>query len=222
MAIRRLNRRQTAYVLAVSMGLAIALAVAFFILAMPQTLFEALVVSLGLADAFVAAAPPLGATARIGAAAVAALASGMLVGWAFVVTENTSEEPRRTAPRPIFANEEFGISPIAGAPEQDDPLYFDLASIRAGAARPADNEPLDLGAWAIDEEPAEIEAEQTEPTSEPMSEGESIAALMKRLELGLERRAEADATPELSPKGEPSDANLRSTLDELRAMAMRR
>ena len=64
MATRRLNRHQTNTVLAGAMGFALALAVGFFVIAMPDDIFEALIRATGLPSVLAAAAPPFGQTAR--------------------------------------------------------------------------------------------------------------------------------------------------------------
>ena len=256
MATRKLNRRQTDYLLAGSAGFALGLALAFFLFAMPAHMFEALVSATGLPTILPAAEAPLGMTARIVAASIAGLGVGIAVVMAFLITGRPSEKKRGTAqwtqpisvqtdlifPDPMPTAEEaapirppavtFEVltapeTPVAPVeqPVKDEPIFLDFHAFRA-AGRPAnDAPPLDLGQWKVIEPSEPVpRAAEARPIHAPatIADDEPISVLMQRLEAGLERRSEQGAAPAQPPKIDPSGAGLRSTLEELRKMAVRR
>ena len=275
MAARRLNRRQTGYVLAGSMGLSMGMAFAFFIFAMPSAMFESIIVGSGLPSLTAAAQPPLGETARIGVAGMAGLLAGAVVIALSLLSDRYEERRRSATKRPLsvhadFAAFEAAMSPAHTArpipapasvldrapeypapivseetpakpeqpPEQanDGPIFVDFQAFR-GVQRPVDEAPLDLGQWQViptpESEPAQIAPEPTPPAAktaspvaaklvEPMAEDDSIAAMMQRLEAGLDRRIEQGNGAAVPPTISSNPAGLRSTLEELRKMAVRR
>jgi len=255
-----MNGRQAGVLLAGWMGFVIALAMSFFILAMPTRIFESLVLATGIASISSAAAPPLGDTARMFVAVALGMGAGALVSALFVFLDRAAVSSRyrdvdrfgendlfipasddsfaQAIRRPFFAREELGQGPLdvaipaaPVAPVEAKP-YFDLAALRAVSN---DTDPLDLGDWPVIEEvmeshfePIAIEPAQAEPLQTPSlsaapskaQEDDSIAALMRRLEAGLEQRTEWGAGNE-PPAIEPVGPRLRTTLDELRKMATR-
>jgi hypothetical protein len=279
MAARRLNGRQTGYVLAGSMGLSIAMAFAFFVFAMPSALFESIVIGSGLPTFIAAAEPPLGETARLAVAGVVGLLAGVTVVTLFLLGGRQEDRRRAAAKRPISAHEDFSAfeaanfslsqaqplsvpaaafeptpdpvaqtvpADVAGDVEEpesesvsDGPIFVDFRAFR-DTPRPAPEEPLELGQWQVVEtpkvEPAAAAPEpfktapptlKAAPISPPTpvrqeEQDESIAALMQRLEAGLDRGVEQGTGASVPPPVPSSPAGLRSTLDELRKMAVRR
>lgn len=271
MATRKLNRRQADYVLAGSMGLVLGLALAFFVFAMPQDLFESIVNATGLPSVLSAAEPPLGQTARMIMAALAGGFAALLVGVLFLFIDWPAEKkqvparpafsaaeldslfgssetgegaplrspavifeeaplPSRPEPIPVLELEDvIEVAPVeTPAPVKEEPIFLDFSAFRATPIQPANDEPpLDLDALSIIEAPspapiAPVVKPMPIPAPVTIPAEESIETLMQRLEAGLDRREkegkrEADApTPTLAGSG------LRSTLDELRNMAVRR
>jgi hypothetical protein len=257
MAARKLNRRQTDYILAGSAGFALGLALAFFLFAMPAQMFEAIVEATSLPAILPAAAPPLGMTARIVAASIAGLGVGIAVVMAFLLTGRPSERKRGTTaqwtqpisvqadlafpdPMPIIEEAAPIRAPamtleVPAAPEEpvvpvaqsvkDEPIFLDFHAIRSAGRAANDTPLLDLAQWKVIEPPEPIPpAAEAKPIHAPatIAEDESIATLMQRLEAGLDRRSEQGAAPAQPPKIDPSGTGLRSTLDELRKMAVKR
>lgn len=263
MATRRLNRRQTSYVLAGSMGFAIALALAFFIFAMPMDLFELAILASHLPSLLAAAEPPLGETARMAVAGVGGLFAGAMTVVLFLVSDHHEEQRRQAAKRPTFSNAEFNMfaAPVPAAAEaaplpapswareagaifpapvlqedivaesepaaaDDEPIFVDFSALRSARSTTTD-QPLDLGQWRLGKAAEkEIVDAATEPTPATASgtnqtEEDSIAGLMSRLEAGLDRRAEKGDVPAKPPAIPTRGSGLRSTLDELRKMAVR-
>ncbi len=282
MASRRLNKRQTNLVLAISMGMTIALAVAFFVIAIPQDIFEAAVSATGLPAIFAGAQPPLGNTARLIIAAFGAGLAGVMVFTLFLLTDRQpARKPEKTETgSPFFADfdlpaqrepapainiptfkrpataeteahpietvvvteiaepielTEVFETPVVSEPEpaepgpvepepveREGPIFLDFKAIRAAAQPSNDPAPLDLGRWTI---PVAEEPFQSRPITAPAvqsDEPESISHLMARLEAGLERRSGKGTTPAQAPAIDRSGVGLKSTLDELRKMAVRR
>lgn len=257
MATRRLNRHQTNTVLAGAMGFALALAVGFFVIAMPDDIFEALIRATGLPSVLAAAAPPFGQTARTMAAAVGSSIAGASVIALFLLTDRPPTVMRETI-RPFSASSDFDREPVQPiqpieyiveeplpvvdiAAEQIDeeeavaeveagqreavadetPIFLDFKAIRA-AAQPANDAPLDLGEWKIaDQEAARPSFSRPITAPAQIAGDEPIAVLMQRLEAGLERRTAQGSAPSTPPTIGQSRAGLRSTLDELRKMAVR-
>ncbi len=282
MASRRLNKRQTNAVLAISMGMTIALAVAFFVIAMPRDILEAMVSATGLPAILAGAEPPLGNTARLIIAAFGAGLAGAMVLALFLLTDRQpARKPEKTETgSPFFADfdlraermpapavkiptftrsataepkahpietvevteiaepieltevfeppvakeaETVEPGPVASEPvERDGPIFLDFKAIRAAAQPSNDPAPLDLGRWTIGgtEEPV-----QSRPITAPAlqsGEQESISDLMARLEAGLERRSVKGTAAAQAPAIDRSGVGLKSTLDELRKMAVRR
>jgi len=173
-------------------------AAAFFCLAMPAEMLERIVSASGLPDLLAAAAPPLGLTARLLAAALAALVAGGLAWGGFALSG-----PRRPAHQREGDADEAADIPLPPLRRAD--LHPDAPPRRPLFAASDIGTPLDLSdpldpvpVFAIDPAP-EPEAEPVSepgPTAPPPSIAarvESIGALMARLEAGLARRAGRDA-----------------------------
>lgn len=257
--MRKITKRQANFIMSEVTGIVLALAVAFFFVAMPADIFGQLVSASGLPAILPAAAPPLGETARMIVAALAGSLSGMAVILLFLLLDRQPEKQPETV-RPFFANSDLApleAMPLTQAkpldlpsareepmvvvpfeivedlPEKesseplDGPIFLDFQAIRAAARPVADQPPLDLSQWRIAE--PELAPEPT-PQSQPLSitppdrrtEDESISALMARLESGLEKRVEQGRAPAKAPEINRSGIGLRSTLDELRKMAVNR
>lgn len=251
--MRKFNKRQANFIMTEAMGIVLALAVAFFFVAMPEDIFERLVSASGLPAILPAATPPLGETARMIVAALAGSLAGMAVILLFLLIDRQPPSQSDMV-RPFFANSD--LSPVRGVPLEDsqpldrllareapiavafepieepsevqaqetvaEPIFIDFQAIRA-VNRVAGDQPLDLAQWRMVE--PEIEPE-TDPRPIPRPdrrvEDESISALMARLEAGLEKRAERGDAPSSPPEINRSGVGLRSTLDELRKMAVKR
>jgi hypothetical protein len=275
--MRKLNRRQTNFVLTEMMGVILALAVAFFFVAMPSDVFERLVSVSGLPLMLAAAEPPLSDTTRMIVGALAGSLAGIGVILLFLFIDRRPEQKPETV-RPFFASNDLvpaEAAPIVDAmplhfpplqpevvtvpfedvetpaaseaePARDEPIFLDFQAIRA-ANQPVREAPLDLSQWkmvepapvpvpfptqhippqhAMPSPPAAMATPDAalRPISRPdrRVEEESIAALMKRLETGLDRRAESGSAATQPPAINRSGAGLSSTLDELRKMATRR
>jgi hypothetical protein len=172
----------------------LALAIAAFIIAMPQGAFESLISALGLPSVIDAAAPPLGPNARIVAAGIAALiAGGGAIAW--LLPETPPGERLRRMINPIHASRELGDPEAAGFVSLDDdtdsydgegeegaPISMVAAEAAEAAEKPGDvpifvdfaairavahpsaEETLSLDQWRVSD--AEIEL-----TGEPIHEG---------------------------------------------------
>ena len=296
MASRRLNRRQTNAVLAFSMAMTIALAVAFFVVAMPRDILEGSVAATGLPMILAAAQPPLGETARLILAACGAGMAGAIVLALFLLTDrqparkpvtpetghpfftdldtpvepkpapvmtmpsfsrpanfelrtetteplnvaeiietieltDVVEEPVAVEPVPVepepdaVESEPVVTAPEAAAPQKDAPLFLDFRAMRTGTPPSNDPSPLDLGQWKFADSPREEKPVPPRPITAPVRQGgeeESISDLMARIEAGLERRAVKGAPATEAPAIDRSGVGLKSTLEELRKMAVRR
>jgi hypothetical protein len=274
MATRRLNRRQTNTVLAGAMSFALALAIAFFVIAMPKDIFEGLVLATGLPSVLAAAAPPLGETARLIVAALTGGIAGIAVLASFLFTARLPQK-QTSVVRPFVASDldflqakpadvikpEFdavldleplsesmqsappsiveaeAIEVLAETPAavekaaEEAPLFLDFKAMRA-VTPPANDPPaLDLAEWKVaapERKPEPGFKPEIKKPSRPITapakiaEDEPISALMQRLEAGLERRAVRGEAPAQPPAINRSGVGLRSTLDELRQMAVRR
>jgi len=194
---RKMTRRATA---ALDAGLAAfaGAAAAFFVFAMPQDLFEALVARSGLGRVVPAAQPPLGADARWAAVAAAGVVAAALV-WTIMASLGRRpaaapavQEPARSEPAlrlrkadahpdaparaPILASEDFG-EPLDLGPDQaiePQPQQQPEAKPESGpeAARP-------LPAFLVPEEAVEAEPETlaaTHSDPEPPAPAESEPA----------------------------------------------
>jgi hypothetical protein len=223
------------------------LSVAFLAFAIPADLLAELVGSIGLDNVIPAAAPPLGAKARIGlggAGAIAVFAVAFLVlRW----LDRFGAKPRRAVdeamadlepPRlrrrdvhpdaparaPLLATYDLGEPEAAHTPPDPDP-----APAPAASPAPADTSPpveprpdTDVRPEAV--APAAMWTDEAEPTLEPFAEGRSIADLMARLEQGLARRRThvAPSDPMVAePSPEPSDERLQSAIENLQRLASR-
>jgi len=237
-----LTKQQTSYILAGAMGLTIAVALIFFVLAMPADLFEALVSASGVSSVVGAAQPPFGNTARLLSALITGSLFGAVTAGLFLFLDRSAAS-KKTVPTPIRANKEFGNVPFAeelsfthAKTEQpvQDRIFFDLAAIRA-ASHPANDAVMDLGQWPIIDDAVEVQSTETsaaqavivektapEEISAVHEDDESIGALMRRLEAGLENRTKWGRAPDEAPVHEAMSPRLRSTLDELRKMASQR
>ena len=289
MASRRLNRRQTNAVLAFSMAMTIALAVAFFVVAMPRDILEGSVSATGLPVILPAAQPPLGETARLILAACGAGMAGAIVLALFLLTDRQParkpvtpetghpfftdlDMPVEPKPAPVTTMPSFSrpanfelrtetaeplniaeiietieltdvveepvavepvpaepepvvTAPEAAAPQNDQPLFLDFRAMRAGTPPSNDPSPLDLGQWKFADSQREEKPVPPRPITAPVRQGgeeESISDLMARIEAGLERRAAKGAPATEAPAIDRSGVGLKSTLEELRKMAVRR
>jgi len=267
MASRRPKGRKVGYILAGSMGFMLALALAFFVIAMPADLFERLISASGLPSIISAAAPPLGMTARMIVAGLIALIAHAAVITLFLLLDRDArpKQPERALEPAFFVPPQFEEiseasvapfpkpaqaeivdvafsplpSPVDSRPADDAPIFLDFQALRG--SRPVETKPTELSEWKMVES---RRAEASPPASKPLPQAErvkplssiampsparahedgddSIAALMRRLEAGLERRAQAGAQPAQAPKIDRGSQGLHSTLDELRKMAVRR
>lgn len=269
MTSRRLNRRQTGYVLAGSMGLSIAMAFAFFVFAMPSALFESIVAASGLSSVLAAAQPPLGQTARLAVAGAAGLFAGTAVAVLFLLADRREESRRKTSMRPFSVASDFEKAHFAPAmapriatmaepvlelaPENVVPAQLQEPAIEQAVQEPEQIvEQVDTGPIFVDfralrdlQPPVVEKAADAAPPPMPspraeaqtamalesvfplpraaatLEDEESIAALMQRLETGLGRRREQGVENTVPPVVSNS-SGLRSTLEELRKMAIRR
>lgn len=226
----------------------LALAIAAFIIAMPQGAFESLVSALGLPSVIDAAAPPLGPNARIVAAAIAALiAGGGAVAW--LLPETPPGERLRRMINPIHASRELGdpeaadfnalddddaygdeadedapFSPVvyeSPAKPIDAPIFVDFAAIRA-VAQPSADDTLSLDQWRVSDAEIELTGEPVlddVPSPAPITNDASIPGLMRRLEMGLQARVQHGIPAHVPPRPDVSRENLRETLDTLRKLA---
>jgi hypothetical protein len=210
---------------------------AFALFAMPQALFEALVVRTGLPSVLAAAEPPLGTDARW-----AAVAAVFIVTSALVWTILKALDRRSSGPRPV--NLEADDGPAAPAirlrkadSHPDAPQFLPL---RAGRdlGEPLDLEPYQAEEAAEEVEPVPVEpepapeparemvppflvAQEPEPESasepeeqalEPEPEGaDSITSLMQRFETGLSRKQQAIRRDETPPAAAAPVAEAQAT-----------
>lgn len=187
-----------------------ALSVAFVAFAAPADLLGALVALTGLPALLPAAAPPLGATARIaialgGSAIVFALVLALL-GW----LDRFAAPPRPRA-----------------ASESDSPrlrrrdLHPDAPAVKpVSAAR-------DLGTFEVAAATAPEPAPAAEPEPAPVAfvlpeATDSLPNLMARLEQGLARQASAPAPRTAAPRpAGPANDRLQSAIESLQRLAAR-
>lgn len=216
------RRRAPKFSLDMPMAGLAAVSVAFVVWAMPDAFFAGAVSLTGLPALVPAAAPPLGDTARIGVALVAALATFAAV-WLVLRALGDPGRVRRVARphpemagapklrradvhpdapprRPLFARDELG-TPL------DDRVFEAPATAHADDA--AENSVLELDELARFTPAA--------PTPEP--EAPSLSHLMQRLELGLVRRQGSEPS---FVSTDPVDGRLENALADLRRMAARR
>lgn len=173
---------------------------------LPLAMFENLAVASGLADAFEAAQPPFGATARIGLAAVAA-ALGALTG-IFVarrVAAANAQGPATkraaalrdpaSAKRPILAHDELGEAGIdAGEAEEPAPKHEPFAGRRR--------------ALAVTEESARSDFLDFAPLP-----GQSLNAAEEPLDLLSFEQPAADECEEATATGTPATEPVAMTTD---------
>ena len=205
---RRAQRIPFAPVVSVLFGLAAAILMA----AVPQWLFERAVVASGLPQMIAAATPPLGLIARLMAIAAAFLGVAMLFRLLLVpISQMIEGKARARTPwrdagydadaaqsranplpprRPIFAPDELGA-----------PLMSDEAIAIPQSAAATDVAPFNNAPPLAAEEASEL-AEPIADTAlmpvvaAPTDADNSIAALIRRLEEGLVRRASNGSDPE--------------------------
>lgn len=209
-------------------------ATAFFCLAMPAPLFEALVRASGLPDLLPAARPPLGTTARALFAAAAALSTGPLTALLLVILgppprRQAMRAPRYVPPvrsetypetwprRPLSMEADIGAPIAEPAPFVPEPAAFapDPAPFVAEA------EWQEIEIEAPDPAPDPVEPPMRAPMREDMED--PISALMERLDAAVARKM-AMTEPAKSPPAqapELDDDHLRATLAELQRLAMR-
>jgi hypothetical protein len=204
-----------------------AVAVAFAAFAMPGDLMARLVEGSGLPSLLSAAEPPLGMKARIGVGLIGAVGAFGLVFILLRLLDRTGLESRRAAseleleqeaprprrrdfhpdapaPRPISALRDLGEP---APPQPPISSLWPEAPAQAGWEAAAEIEPEPERALEPvsepEPEPLVLSAPEPEPAPPP-AEGESLAALMARLEQGLARRAQL--APEPEPASEPVPA----------------
>lgn len=198
-----------------------ALSVAFVGFAAPAELLGELVALTGLPAILPAAAPPLGATARIaialgGSAIVFALVLALL-GWldrfAAPPRPRLSPEPEAVPERPRLRKRDAhpdasAVKPVSAA--------RDFASFEAAPEPPAAPVPAP--------EPAAAIAAAPPPPAFVLPEAtDSLPNLMARLEAGLARRETAPArraAPDPRPAG-PANDRLQSAIESLQRLAAR-
>jgi hypothetical protein len=198
---RRAQRIPFAPVVAVLFGVAAAILMA----AVPQWLFEKAVVATGLPDLIEAAAPPLGLIARLLAIAAAFVGVALLFRILMVPVSRMIEgKARARTPwrdagydadadkardnplpprRPIFAPDELG------APLMSDEAIATAQPVAATVAVPIVEDVPDLA------EPIAADA-LAQAVNAPTDIDNSIAALIRRLENGLARRASENGDPD--------------------------
>lgn len=214
------RRRAPKFSLDMPMAGLAAMSVAFVVWAMPDAFFAGAVSLTGLPALVPAAAPPLGDTARIGVALVAALATFAAV-WLVLRALGDPGRIRRVARphpemagapklrradvhpdapprRPLFARHELG-TPL-------DERVFEAAPAHAGDA--PEESVLELDELA----------RFTPAASVPEPEAPTLSHLMQRLELGLVRRQGSEPP---SASADPVDGRLENALADLRRMAAR-
>lgn len=186
MAATESSTRHSHRLMAMMSAAGLAIAIAAFLIAMPQGAFEALISALGIPSLFSAATPPLGTHARVVAAGIAALISGGgAIAW--LLPETPPAERFRRMINPIHAASELGQpddafitlegegedddEPLAAsaAPEHpeasdhvaEEPIFVDFAAIKA-SADPHIGRALSLDQWRVSD--AEVEL-----TDEPLA-----------------------------------------------------
>ena len=207
------------------MAVLAALAVGFVAYAVPAALLADAVAATGLPSILPAAAPPLGATARLSLVTAGALAAFLgtwlllrALGGRAPIRLRAEPEAIPAAPRLRRAD----LHPDAPAPR---PLRVDLEFDEPEAAEPDEAE--EIGSVTV-AETARVE----EPLPAPPLDLDipTIGELMQRLEAGLvQRRTEpsASARPAAPARPTPVSANdavderLRGALDELQKLVAR-
>lgn len=204
-----------------------ALAVAFVAFAAPADILAALVSASGLPALLPAAAPPLGATARI---VIGVIGSGLVFTVAFAALRALDRFAPRPAVRaaPLFVEEEAprlrrrdlhpdapAVRPISAARDFGDPKVPNwLAPAEPDAARETAPTP---------EPEPKHEPAAPRPAGRPMTRAavpEGLPELMARLEAGLARRAAPRReTPQVFPQ--PTDDRLQSAIESLQRLAAR-
>jgi hypothetical protein len=205
-------------------------AAAFFVFAMPQDLFEALVVRSGLGRVLPAAQPPLGADARWAAVAAAGLVAAALV-WTLMkaldrrpAASPAYDDVRAPATEPVLRLRKADAhpdaparAPILASEELGEPLDLLPEDVVA-------QEPVELPGVVESPEPprpipsflqpeqlpepvaAPAPAQQLSAPAEPEPEG-SLGQLMQRFESGLARKKQAiDREPLPLPAAAPAPA----------------
>lgn len=207
---RRASRIPFAPVVAVLFGIVAAILMA----AVPQWLFERGIVASGLPAIIAAAAPPLGLMARLLAIAAAFLAITVFL-WAVLgpLTSTLEASARARTPwrdagydKPLAEDSDLFIAPrrpIFAPDELGAPLMSDAAIAKVESAREDSGPPKAPLVFEEHIVPDPLVSVQTDT---------SIAALIRRLEDGLARRAARDpdpptpgggATPEVRPDEPP-------------------
>jgi hypothetical protein len=200
-----------------------ALAVAFVAFAAPADVLAELVDATGLSAILPAAAPPLGATARI---VIGVIGSGLAFAAAFAALRVLDRFASRPAVRaaPVFVEEESprlrrrdlhpdapAVRPISAARDFGDPKVPTwLAPAEPDVVAEATPAPESVA--AIEQPVAPLAVRQAEP--------EGLPELMARLEAGLTRRAvPRHEAPQVFPK--PTDDRLQSAIESLQRLAAR-
>ncbi len=231
--------RRAGNILAGTMGVLMACAVAFFVLAIPSELFEAL---------------SFGSAGQGLVASCVGLVSGFATAAFLLPAERSSQAGQWSPTRPIFANDEFGqpsieepaprtvaLSPfpegqviffpepeapkaenMAPEPVEDiEPTFVDLATLRGEAVPMKNVSPVPTEIPVID-----AILEPTEPMSADKAvilvADDTVSGLMIRLENGLDTRARNGIPVGRPPRSAGKKAHLRDTLEELRRLASAR
>lgn len=221
------------------MGAFTGAAIALIVFLLPTAALELAVERSGLASVMPAAAPPLGQTARGLLAAM--LGGGFAIAVAIILRAleglpNIKIKRRVIAPKfevekqelvkplPVSeAEEPVRRAPILATQELGAPFHSIVAPSPVKKAEPA---PEPVKAEPVKAEPVKTE---TMPAPKPIiGQGESLSAMMQRLETGFERRRamRADAAPAAEkplplPVMPDIDSALRDALGTLQKMSAR-
>lgn len=186
---RRAQHIPFAPVVALLFGLVAAVLTA----AVPQWMFEAAIVASGLPGVVSAAAPPLGLVARLLVIALA-FGAGSLTVWVVLAAVTRLIKARARARTPWRdAGYDLAATPAADMPPPRRPIFapdeLGAPLMSDAAVAPLVEPEIELAApLALDELAA--------PVAAPVDPDSSIAALIRRLEDGLARRAANDPDPD--------------------------
>jgi hypothetical protein len=219
-----------------------ALSAGFVAFAMPDPLFSGLVEASRLPELIAAARPPLGDTARFGAAAGAMLGTFAAV-WALMALLGRRPARREAQPEPVIqvprqrradAHPDAPPRPPLLARDLGEPLELDEV-----APEPVEDAAFEEVEPVAEADFAEAEESEPEPEAEAVPIGElaarlpepegksddSLSQLVDRIEFGLSRKRQALPAAELPPV-EPSSVEqdkvghrLRSAINDLQKIA---
>jgi hypothetical protein len=195
---RRAQRIPFAPVVAVLFGISAAILVA----AVPQWMFEAGIVASGLPTVLAAAAPPLGLVARLLAIALAFGGVSFLI-WVLLAPLTKFFEAKARARTP-WRDAGYDADSMAGRDDPLPPRRPIFAPDELGAPLMSDEAIAPVVPF-LDPEPelaAPLAVDALQPVIvAPVRADNSIAALIRRLEDGLSRRASTDSDPDGSGNG---------------------